>query len=332
MTLELRPSTARDRLLRNLDWNLLYLFITIIEEGGITAAAHKLALSQPSVSNGLKRLEEQLGVRLLLRRKGVFALTYQGRRVYEDVASVSRIIKKMADNFTLDDETISGAIQIAVASHVHSPAFDATLADFHQAYPKVTYNVSVLPSEEIIAAVATGTLKLGICTMQKEQAGLQFELIGYEQMAFYCGRTHPLYRQNEITPAHLSGLPYVSFESDQPAQGLHAISALRNKHGLWGDLIAVSPNDEEVRRLIMAGVGFGVLTVFGATPYVQRGDLWQLPPYDELPVVDIYLVSNTHQLLSQAETLFMQQLKKKAKQDLCAGYLSVAQSNSAGSQ
>ena len=48
MTLELRPSTARDRLLRNLDWNLLYLFITIIEEGGITAAAHKLALSQPA--------------------------------------------------------------------------------------------------------------------------------------------------------------------------------------------------------------------------------------------------------------------------------------------
>ncbi len=322
MTMEFQPRAARERLLRNLDWNLLYLFITIIEEGGITAAAHKLALSQPSVSNGLKRLEEQLGVRLLLRRKGVFALTYQGRRVYEDVAAISRIINKMADNFTHDDDSISGTISIAVASHVHSPAFDATLADFHQHYPKVTYNVSVLPSEEIIAAVANGKFKLGLCTMQKEQAGLQFELIGYEQMAFYCGRTHPLYQQNEITPAHLSGLPYVSFERDQPAQGLHAIFALRNKHGFWGDLIAVSPNDEEVRRLIMAGVGFGVLTVYGATPYVQRGDLWQLPPYNELPVVEIYLASNTHQPLSQAEALFMQQLQQQAKQDLCASYLS----------
>lgn len=322
MTKEIKARSARERLLRNLDWNLLYLFITIIEEEGITAAAHKLALSQPSVSNGLKRLEEQLGVRLLLRRKGVFALTYQGRRVYEDVAAISCIINKMADNFTHDDESVSGVIPIAVASHVHSPAFDATLANFHQTYPKVTYNVSVLPSEEIIAAVANGQLKLGICTMQKEQAGLGFELLGYEQMAFYCGRTHPLYQQNEITPEHMRSLPYVSFESDQPGHGLHALSALRNQHGFWGDLIAVSPNDEEVRRLIMAGVGFGVLTVCGATPYVQRGDLWQLPPYDELPVVEIYLVHNTHQPLSQAEQLFMQQLIKQAKQDLCAGYLS----------
>lgn len=34
MTMEFQPRAARERLLRNLDWNLLYLFITIIEEGG----------------------------------------------------------------------------------------------------------------------------------------------------------------------------------------------------------------------------------------------------------------------------------------------------------
>lgn len=56
--------------------------------------------------------------------------------MYEDVAAISRIINKMADNFTHDDDTISGTISIAVASHVHSPAFDATLADFHQHCPQ----------------------------------------------------------------------------------------------------------------------------------------------------------------------------------------------------
>lgn len=68
MTMEFQPHAARERLLRNLDWNAASVLSPSLRRG-ITAAAHKLALSQPSVSNGLKRLEEQLGVRLLLRRK-----------------------------------------------------------------------------------------------------------------------------------------------------------------------------------------------------------------------------------------------------------------------
>ncbi|MFZ6043484.1 helix-turn-helix domain-containing protein, partial [Vibrio natriegens] len=70
--------TSHERLLRNLDWNLLYTFLTIVDESSITGAARKLSLSQPSVSNALKRLECHLGVKLITRRKGVFTLTSQG--------------------------------------------------------------------------------------------------------------------------------------------------------------------------------------------------------------------------------------------------------------
>ena len=78
--------SPRERLLRNLDWNLLYTFLVIVEESSITGAARRLSLSQPSVSNALKRLEEHLGMRLIQRRKGMFALTEQGLRVYEYVS------------------------------------------------------------------------------------------------------------------------------------------------------------------------------------------------------------------------------------------------------
>ena len=56
-----------DRLVRELDWNLLRTFIAIVQEGGITAAADRLLLKQPSVSNALKRLETSLGKRLIER-------------------------------------------------------------------------------------------------------------------------------------------------------------------------------------------------------------------------------------------------------------------------
>lgn len=68
----------KDRLLRNLDWNLLYTFLTIVNEGGISAAARKLSLSQPSVSNALKRLEEHVDKRLILRKKACSLLLCTG--------------------------------------------------------------------------------------------------------------------------------------------------------------------------------------------------------------------------------------------------------------
>ncbi|WP_409422103.1 LysR family transcriptional regulator [Pseudaeromonas sp. ZJS20] len=315
----MEPNAAAERLLRNLDWNLLFLFFTIVEEEGITAAAQRLNLSQPSVSNGLKRLEEQLGARLLLRRKGAFALTYQGRRLYEDTAAVHRILRQLAGHFAAAAPELRGQLDLAVASHLHLPALDRTLGAFHQRYPQVTYNLSVLPSTEIIAAVAAGQLGIGLCTMQRPQAGVDYQLLGHEQMAFYCGRAHPLYGQEELTLEQLQGFAYVSFESEQPSQGLQAITRLRQEHALWGNLIGVSPNDEEVRRLILAGVGFGVLTVSGAAPFVANGDLWPLPPYEDLPMVDIYLVSRS-QGLSVAEATFISRLKEEAHQDLQRRY------------
>ena len=74
--------------------------------------------------------------------------------------------------------------------------------------------------------------------------------------------------------------------------------------------MAVSPNEEEVRRLILAGLGFGALTVEGAKPFVAQKLLFQLPPYDELPVNEVYLVTPENQLLSDVEQLFIGLLRE----------------------
>ena len=65
MAMELHEES--DRLARNLDWNLLRTFIAIVQEQSITKAAQRLRLKQPTVSNALRRLEERLGKRLILR-------------------------------------------------------------------------------------------------------------------------------------------------------------------------------------------------------------------------------------------------------------------------
>lgn len=312
--------SPRERLLRNLDWNLLYTFLVIVEESSITGAARRLSLSQPSVSNALKRLEEHLGMRLIQRRKGMFALTEQGLRVYEYVSSAGSIMEQMAEQFAGEAGAVLGELQIQVASHVSCRPFDAALLRFYQQYPNVLISLSSEPSAHIVDAVAQDRLHIGISNKKTAQTGLHFDLLGYEQMAFYCGPTHPLFGRKELTSADLRGLAYVSFESDQPGEGLSAVNNVRAEQQFWGRLVAVSPNEEEIRRLILAGLGFGALTVEGARPYVAQNLLFQLPPYDELPVNEVYLVTPENQLLTDVEQLFIALLREAAVDEVRERY------------
>ncbi|MCW8331419.1 LysR family transcriptional regulator [Photobacterium sp. SDRW27] len=302
--------SPQERLLRNLDWNLLYTFITIVDESSITGAARKLSLSQPSVSNALKRLEDHLGMQLITRRKGEFSLTYQGLRVYEYASSACGILSHMAEQLSEDEEAVQGEINIQVASHIHCPPFDRTLAQYHQLYPDVLMTVNTYPSVEIVRAVAADELHIGLCNKKISQTGLRFDLLGYEQLAFYCGSEHGLFGKTELSLDELSGQSYISFESDQPGEGLSAIAQLRAEQALWGKLVAVSSNEEEVRRLILAGVGVGALSVEGAKPYVEQGRLWQLPPYEHLPIAELYLVTPDNIPLSDAEQRFVAMLRQ----------------------
>lgn len=305
--------TAKDKLLRNLDWNLLYTFLVIVNEGGISAAARRLSLSQPSVSNALKRLEDHFEKRLILRKKGVFALTLDGMRVYEYASSVSRIIGTMANQFVEQQDQIQGELKIEISSHLQCPAFDQTIREYHALYPNVLFNINTFPSADIVSHVAEGELHIGLCNKKIAKTGIRCDFLGYEKMGFYCGNSHPLFGQKELSLENLKGMPYVSFESDQPGEGLDAIAQFREEQQFWGKLVAVSSNLEEIRRLIMQGIGFGALTVESAQPYVEQGVLWPLPPYESLPVTEAYLVTPDSIRLKDIETAFINLLRKQTK-------------------
>ena len=65
-----------------LNYHHLQYFTAIVEEGGLAAAAKRLGVSHPTVSEQLRKLEEQLGLRLFERRGRRLELTENGRVVY----------------------------------------------------------------------------------------------------------------------------------------------------------------------------------------------------------------------------------------------------------
>jgi DNA-binding transcriptional LysR family regulator len=73
--------------------------------------------------------------------------------------------------------------------------------------------------------------------------------------------------------------------------------------GQW--VRAASANVEEVQRMIRADIGIGMLPLHLTAPLVATGELWQLPPHDDLPVTETWQITNPGSPLNPAETAFL---------------------------
>ncbi|MEM6355069.1 MAG: LysR family transcriptional regulator [Pseudomonadota bacterium] len=289
------------RFVMELDWNLLRTFVVIVEEGGITAAGDRIRLSQPAVSLALKRLESHVGARLVDRGGGVFRVTATGRDLYRDCRDLFDDIARIQHTVRESAREISGLVRIALATHVVTPLLDETLRAFSSAHPRVIFRLAVASSSAVGQAVLDNDASLGVCLVSHRLKRLDYQMIYREFFGFYCGPTHPLFGRDGLGLADLRGFPVVSFDTDDANDALRPIALLRQRYGLEQQVVGYSNHLEEVRRMILCGLGFGPLPLHIAERDVRDGLLWRLPPYDDPPAIDIWMVTNPSTRRNRAE-------------------------------
>ena len=293
---------------RELDWNLLRTFMVIVESRGITPAAERLGMKQPSVSNALRRLERSVGVRLAERGPMGFRVTGAGRLLYRECVEIHGSILRLGDELKDVGDEIDEHIQLAMASHVVSPLLNDVLSRFHRRHPKATLSIDISSSREVIERVLHRSVSFAVCLVNDMNPRLEYRRIYREYFGLYCGPSHPLFGLRDLTPADLKGHSSVSFTTDQISDVLRPVALMRAEAQLDDRIVGVSSNLEEVRRMIVAGLGVGPLPVHVVTRDVRDGLLWRLPPYESPPAVDVYLVYNPATRLNRAESALLAML------------------------
>lgn len=300
-----------ERRLRQLDWNLLHSFVVLAQSRSVTEAAQRLGLQQPSVSSALKRLEERLGRRLIDRAPGRFELTPAGELLYAEALDIQGAVLRLTTVLRETTDEVRGHVRITVASHVVCPLFDAALAEFHAAHPAATVQIDVMTSNDAIASVEARAASFAICLVRDRNPRLEYSRLYREFFGLFCGPPHPLFSREGLTRSDLKGRTSVSFRTDRLEDVLKPVTLMRAAHDIGEDVVGTSSNLEEVRRMIIAGLGIGPLPLHVAARDVAAGDLWQVPPYDDLPAIDVHLLWNPRSKLTRAEEILLQLLRDK---------------------
>ena len=293
-----------DGLANQLDWNLLRCFYVLMRERSFTEAAQKLGLKQPTISNSLRRLEETLGRRLIDRGPRTFEPTIYGEALYKQVAQILGSIDRLGAIMEEETGVVSGTVAISMATHVTSPLVDSALAQFQTRHPKTVISISVASSRHVVEAVQSKHCALGICLVRDKLPGLEYTHLFREHFGFFCGPEHRLFGVSDLTLEDLRGERSVSFDTDQVNDVLRPVALLREQAALDPYPAGVSNNFEEVRRMVIAGLGIAPLPIHVVERDIRDGLLWRLPPYEDPPAIDIYVVHNPETQLNRAEQAF----------------------------
>ena len=148
---------------RDLDLNLLRVFDSVLHERGVTAAAARLGLTQPAVSNALARLRAQFGDPLFVRTAGGMDATPFARELAEPVRQALALLESaLAHGPGFDAATSTRAFRFYMSDVGQVEFLPPIVERAQRAAPGVRLEAVGLEVEDIAAALAAGALDLAV--------------------------------------------------------------------------------------------------------------------------------------------------------------------------
>lgn len=138
----------------------LETFAKVAETGSFTRAAHDLFTTQPTVTNHIQMLEQELGYQLLIRQKNNVRLTEHGKNIYHKVEEIFRLIESIK-NANAKNNTLSGILNIAASSVMGSNYLPHILQKVFSDYPDVNIQLRFGNSHSIASWVDEGFVDMG---------------------------------------------------------------------------------------------------------------------------------------------------------------------------
>lgn len=121
------------------------VFLAVVDEGGFTAAARRLAMTVPHVTRHVAALEEQLGSRLLQRTTRSVSLTPSGERYAARVRDILEAVDSATTEVQSRTSALSGVLRIVATPSLTDAIISPLAADFRKRYPDIALDVHVDP-------------------------------------------------------------------------------------------------------------------------------------------------------------------------------------------
>ncbi|MCG8471459.1 MAG: LysR family transcriptional regulator [Desulfobacterales bacterium] len=227
-----------------MELRLLRYFVAVYEEKSITAASRRCYISQPSLSNAIKQLEEMLGVALFARHKKGVNLTDEAHHLYPSAKKLLKDARELTSLFTEEQAPVQ--LKLGLFPDLSPMQLKETLAKMR----RVSFSLQL----EVVDHDAPSDARLTLDLFKKEDE--LFTPLWEEDYLVCLPETHPLVSVSSITGEMLHAHPFIECppcEAHQQTMGILA------GEGMKLNISTRAEHKGQVLQLIQAGFGISFL-------------------------------------------------------------------------
>jgi DNA-binding transcriptional LysR family regulator len=257
------------------DLRLLRVFAAVVEHGGFTAAQIELRVSQSWISTRMAALETRLGLRLCRRGRAGFALTDDGRRVYDAARKLLSAAEAFRADIAATRTRLAGELRLGTVDNmISNPAcrLPAALGRLRAASDEVVLSLHVASPNELERLLLEGRLDAAIGSFHRRNPAFTHRRLFTESQGLFCGVGHALFDRpaEALRPRDIEGADgvlrgYVG-EPEQARGGLRLRPA------------AIAWHMEAVATLVLSGRFLGHLPIHYAAQWAEAGQMRELMP------------------------------------------------------
>ncbi len=240
----------------------LNVFVTAAETLNFTQTAKRLHLTQSSVSQHIKALENQLGAPLFIRKGRAIEVSDAGDVLLPMAREIIKSSVYAAEQMELIKKEVHGHIIIGCNTAPGKYVLPILCARFHQEYPLVRITCQVLPQDQTVQRLAEGDIHFAFSNVgELEQGSAEFNLYLQEPLALIAPKGHPWLERDEIDPEDLYEGQYIMRE---PSSGTyrntkHALNKLKIDIDQFDVLLELGAS-EGIALGVQQGLGVGFVS------------------------------------------------------------------------
>lgn len=233
----------------------------VIENGNFYEAAEQCHVSQSAISQQIKKLEDELGVKLLERHNRTFSLTPAGEHFYRKSLIISGDIKQLVRETKRISDHDHAVLRIGYYKGYHGNELSEAIASFSEKYPTVDVEITVGSHEELYHAMEDGTVDLAINDQRRAFSdAYNNEILAESKIYIELSTKNPLSRLAALEVEDLKNTPCILVinQTGQKEEQNYYESII----GLHGDFL-FADTVQEARLKIITGQGYMPVDVIG---------------------------------------------------------------------
>ena len=258
----------------------LEYFVAVSEQLNFTKAARQFFISQTAVTQQIKVLEEELGVRLFDRNNRRVVLTPAGKTFLEDAKAILRRTRDACDRAKRADTVFTGKLDIGFVKGYEKTNLSDVLSDFHVHYPNITLTLTRENVAELYDGILNKNLDviLNIRYSMDDLEDIEFQIVRQYPLLAVMPASHPLSHRISIQRSELKGYPLVDIKKSEDRYGETAtILNAFTSAGFLPNVQYVSDDIETSILAVAAGLGYALLPSYITDTLTMREKVIAVP-------------------------------------------------------